>query len=45
MYERFIRAIRTGKQGQTSFAGAARVQAYLDASFRSDVAGKAIKIR
>lgn len=45
MYERFIRAIRTGRQGQTSFAGAARVQAYLDASFRSDKAGQSIKIR
>jgi len=35
MYQRFVTAIKTGKQGQTSFAGATKVQAYLDASFRS----------
>ena len=35
MYRRFVNAIRTGRQGQTSFEGGARVQAYLDASARS----------
>jgi predicted dehydrogenase len=35
MYERFVRAIRTRRQGQTSFAGGAKVQAYLEYSARS----------
>jgi predicted dehydrogenase len=33
--ERFVAAIRTGRQGQTSFAGGLKVQRYLDACFRS----------
>ena len=45
MYRRFITAIRTGKQGQTTFQGAARVQAYLDASVRSSETGTYIRIR
>ena len=45
MYQRFITAIRTGKQGQTSFEGAAAVQNYLDASVRSDKARKPIRFR
>jgi predicted dehydrogenase len=32
MYQRFVTALQTGKQGQTSFAGATKVQAYLHAS-------------
>ena len=35
MYRRFVDSIREGKQGQTSFEGAAKVQAYLDASMES----------
>jgi len=35
MYERFVTSIRTGRQGQTSFAGGARVQAYLHYSLLS----------
>jgi predicted dehydrogenase len=35
MYQRFVRALQTGKQGQTSFAGGLKIQGYLDASFRS----------
>lgn len=33
--ERFVRSIRTGRQGQTSFAGGLKVQKYIDACFRS----------
>lgn len=32
MYARFVTALKTGRQGQTSFEGGARVQSYLDAS-------------
>ncbi len=32
MYQRFVAALKTGRQGQTSFEGGARVQAYLHAS-------------
>jgi predicted dehydrogenase len=32
MYQRFVASLKTGRQGQTSFADWARVQAYLDAS-------------
>ncbi|MBI2438947.1 MAG: Gfo/Idh/MocA family oxidoreductase [Lentisphaerae bacterium] len=39
MYQRFIAAIKTGRQCQTSFAVGARVQAYLDASLRSAAKG------
>lgn len=35
MYARFVRSIQTGRQGQTSFAGGAKVQAYLESSFLS----------
>ncbi len=44
MYQRFINAIRTGRQGQTSFAGGARVQAYLDASFTAAKKGGFVTI-
>ena len=39
MYQRFVDAIKSGKQGQTSFEGGARVQAYLDASLKSSANG------
>jgi len=45
MYQRFITAIRTGKQGQTSFAGGTKVQAYLDASFRSAAKQGWVKVK
>ena len=46
MYQRFIDAIRSGKQGQTSFKGGARVQAYLDASLKSSAnGGKLIELK
>ncbi len=32
MYQRFVAALKTRRQGQTSFEGGAKVQAYLDAS-------------
>ena len=35
MYQRFVAALRTGKQGQTSFEGGARVQSYLEHSMIS----------
>lgn len=35
-FERFITSIITGKQGQTSFEGAYKIQAYLDASLKSN---------
>jgi predicted dehydrogenase len=44
MYERFIRAIKTGKQGQTSFEGGARVQSYLDCAMKSAERGGFVKI-
>ncbi|MFC1607225.1 Gfo/Idh/MocA family protein [Candidatus Latescibacterota bacterium] len=34
MYQRFITAVRTGKQGQTSFTGALKVQSYLEQSMK-----------
>lgn len=34
-YERFAESVRDGVQGQTNFADAVKVQAYLDSSFRS----------
>jgi predicted dehydrogenase len=34
-HERFVASIRTGKQGQTSFAGGVKVQEYLEACFDS----------
>jgi len=43
MYRRFVDAIREGKQGQTSFEGAAKVQAYLDASLASAEAGRYVR--
>ena len=46
MYQRFVTSLKTGVQGQTSFEGGARVQAYLDASFASSAKGGAfVKVR
>ena len=43
--ERFVAAIRSGRQGQTSFAGGLKVQKYIDACFRSaDNGGAWIKV-
>jgi predicted dehydrogenase len=36
MYQRFVTALQTGKQGQTSFAGGVRIQSYLHAAALSD---------
>lgn len=45
MYQRFVDAIKSGKQGQTSFEGGAQVQAYLDASLKSSAnGGKLVEI-
>jgi len=45
MYQRFITAVRTGKQGQTSFEGAAKVQAYLHYSVVSHEKKQFVKVR
>ena len=45
MYDRFITAIRTKRQGQTSFAGGLKVQTYLERSFASAKSGgKFVKV-
>jgi predicted dehydrogenase len=44
IYERFITAIQTGKQGEPDFARGAEIQKALDACFESDRLGKAVKI-
>jgi hypothetical protein len=44
MYERFINALKTGRQGQTSFEGGAKIQSYLDASIIAAKNGKFVKI-
>ncbi len=43
MYRRFVDSIREGRQGQTSFEGGVKVQAYLDASMRSAEVGGYVK--
>lgn len=46
MYQRFVDAIKNKQQGQTSFEGGARVQAYLDASLKSAAnGGKLVEIK
>lgn len=35
MYQRFVTALQTGRQGQTSFEGGARIQSYLHAAAES----------
>lgn len=44
-YERFIRAIRSGKSDNCDFANGARVQAYLDASVVSDQEKRPVKVK
>jgi predicted dehydrogenase len=44
-YERFIRAVRTGKSDVSDFANGAKVQAYLDASAISDREQRRVKLR
>jgi predicted dehydrogenase len=39
MYQRFVTALQTGKQGQTSFEGGTRIQSYLNAAAVSDKKG------
>jgi predicted dehydrogenase len=39
MYQRFITSIVENRQGQTSFGGALKVQAYLDGCFRAAASG------
>jgi predicted dehydrogenase len=43
MYRRFVDSIREGRQGQTSFEGGVKVQAYLDASMASAESGRYVK--
>ena len=44
IYERFITAIQTGKQGEPDFARGAEIQKALDACFESDKLGQAVRI-
>jgi predicted dehydrogenase len=44
-YERFIRAIRSGRSDVCDFANGARVQAYLDASVISDQERRPVKVK
>jgi predicted dehydrogenase len=44
-YERFIRAIRSGRNDVCDFANGARVQAYLDASLVSDREKQPVKVK
>jgi predicted dehydrogenase len=45
LWERFVRAIKTGKPDECDFANGLRVQNYLEASFESARSGKAVSIR
>lgn len=44
-FQRFIRAIRTGRPEQPDFARGAEVQRVLDACFASDAAGRPVRIK
>jgi len=44
-YARFIAAVKAGSSDVSDFANGARVQAYLDASFRSDASGRPVKVK
>ncbi|MCX6958859.1 MAG: Gfo/Idh/MocA family oxidoreductase [Verrucomicrobia bacterium] len=44
IYERFITAVRTGKQGEPDFARGAEIQKTLDACFESDRLGQAVRV-
>jgi predicted dehydrogenase len=43
-YQRFINAIKTGKNDPSDFANGAKIQAYLDSSFESDRLGSWVNI-
>jgi predicted dehydrogenase len=43
-YQRFVEAIRSGKNGEPDFARGAEIQKILDACFESDKEGRAIKV-
>ena len=43
-YQKFIRAIRTGKSGEPDFARGAEIQKVLDACFKSDSTHKPCKV-
>lgn len=45
MYERFVKSIKTRKQGQTSFASGLQIQAYLESSFIAAERGGFVKIK
>jgi hypothetical protein len=44
-YERFVKGIRTRVSDPSDFANGARIQAYLDASVRSDREKAPVRIR
>lgn len=44
-YERFIKAVRSGKNGVPDFHTGLMVQAYLHASFESDQKGRPVKVK
>lgn len=43
-YQRFIKAIRTGRQDQPDFARGAEIQKVLDACFVSDAEKRPVKV-
>jgi predicted dehydrogenase len=44
-YQRFVTALRTGKNDPSDFENGAKVQAYLHYSMESDTKGKAVKVK
>jgi predicted dehydrogenase len=44
-YQRFVRAVQTGKNDPCDFTNGARVQAYLDASIVSDTEKRPVKVK
>lgn len=44
-WERFVRAVRTGKNDPNDFENGVKIQAYLHYSFASDAAGKPVKVK
>lgn len=44
IYERFIKAVRTGKPGEPDFARGAEIQKLIDRCFESDKAGRTLKV-
>jgi predicted dehydrogenase len=45
LWERFVKAIRTGVQDECDFANGLRVQNYLEASFESGRTGRSVKLK